>query len=87
MVAVLQGSTDINTGYQILLLQKGYKEIRRQNIHNTQAALEEAMSAAPTLEYHKLRRGTNTGAWITVLPYTVNGTDLGDQEWRFALFL
>ena len=26
-------------------------------------------------------------AWITVLPSTVNGTELGDQEWRDALFL
>ena len=28
-----------------------------------------------------------TGAWLTVLPSTVNGTELGAQEWRGALFL
>ena len=28
-----------------------------------------------------------TGAWLTVQPFTVNGTDLGAQEWRDALFL
>ena len=27
------------------------------------------------------------GAWLTVLPSTVNGTELGAQEWRDALFL
>ena len=28
-----------------------------------------------------------TGPWIMVLLYTVNGTELGPQEWRDALFL
>ena len=34
-----------------------------------------------------MRRAAKTGAWLTVLPSTVNGTDLGGQEWRDALFL
>ena len=34
-----------------------------------------------------MRRAANTGAWLTVLPYTVNDTELGDQEWRDDLFL
>ena len=29
----------------------------------------------------------NTGAWLTVLLSTVNGTELGAQEWCDALFL
>ena len=27
------------------------------------------------------------GAWLTVLPSTVNGKELGAQEWRDALFM
>ena len=34
-----------------------------------------------------MRRTAKTGAWLTVLPSTVNGTELGSQEWRDALFL
>ena len=34
-----------------------------------------------------LRRATKTGAWLTVQPSKVNGTELGEQEWRNALFL
>ena len=34
-----------------------------------------------------MRRAEKTGAWLTVLPSTVNGTELGAQEWRDALFL
>ena len=39
------------------------------------------------MEVHQLIWGTKTGAWIIVFTYTVNGTELGDQEWRDALFL
>ena len=30
---------------------------------------------------------TKTGAWLTVQPSTVNGTELGAQEWRNNLLL
>ena len=28
-----------------------------------------------------------TGLWLSVLPSTANGTELGAQEWRDSLFL
>ena len=31
--------------------------------------------------------GKNTGSWLTMQPSTVNGKELGAQEWRDALFL
>ena len=34
-----------------------------------------------------MRRAEKTGAWLTVLPSTVNGTKLGAQEWHDTLFL
>ena len=34
-----------------------------------------------------MRRAAKIGAWLTVLPSTVNGTELGAQEWCDALFL
>ena len=34
-----------------------------------------------------MRRAGKTGDWITVLLSTVNGTELGYQEWQDALFL
>ena len=49
--------------------------------------MEEAMTTAPTLDARQLRRGTNTGAWLTVLPPKMKGTELGDQVWCDALFL
>ena len=31
--------------------------------------------------------GSKTGVWLYVLPSTVNGLELGDQEWRDSIFL
>ena len=45
-------------------------------MNNTQSALEEAMSYALDLEACKLRGGTTTGVCITVIPSTVNRTDM-----------
>ena len=39
------------------------------------------------MDDHWLRQGTKTEAWLAVFPCTVNGAELGDQEWRNALFI
>ena len=54
---------------------------------NKQADMEEAMSDVYALESYQLIRGTSIWAWFTVLPYTVNRTDMGDQECQNSLFL
>ena len=45
------------------------------------------MTAALSLDVRWLRQGTKTGDCLTVLPFTVNGMELGDQEWHNTLFL
>ena len=59
--------------------------------HRGEKRAEEAMTAAlegpPLLQARRMRRASKTGAWLTVLPSTVNGTELGAQEWRDAHFL
>ena len=45
------------------------------------------LEGAPVLHIRQLQRATNTGAWLTVHPSTVNGTEMGAQEWRDSLFL
>ena len=46
-----------------------------------------ALEGDPVQHTRRLRQATNTGAWLKVHPSTVNGTDLGAQEWRDTLFL
>ena len=49
--------------------------------------LTAALEGDPVLNARRLRRAAKTGAWLTVLPSTVNGTELGAQECCDALFL
>ena len=51
------------------------------------ASLETTIARAPEVVTRRLRRAKNTGAWLTVQLSTVNGTELGVQEWRDAAFL
>ena len=51
------------------------------------ASLETTIAGAPAVVTCQLRRAKKTGAWLTVQPSTVNGTELGAQEWRDAAFL
>ena len=45
------------------------------------------LEGAPVQHAHQMRRATKTGAWLKVQPSTVNGTELGAEEWSDALFL
>ena len=61
--------------------------MRHRGEQRAEAALTAALEGGPVLQARRMRRAAKTGAWITVLPSTVNGTDLGAQDWRDALFL
>ena len=45
------------------------------------------IAGGPAQGARLLQRVTNTGAWLTVQPSTVNRIELGAQEWHDALFL
>ena len=68
-------------------LWKGRTAVRRRGQIRAEEAMTAALEGPPVLHTHRLRRATNTGDLITVQPSTVNGTDMGAQEWRNALFL
>ena len=45
------------------------------------------MAESPALDTCQLRQVTKTGAWLSMLPSTVNRTEMGDQDWRYVLFI
>ena len=47
-----------------------------------ETALGEAQAAAYKPDAQWLGRIQRTEVWLSVLPSTVNGTELGAQEWR-----
>ena len=58
-----------------------------QGEQRAEEALTEALEGVPVMQARRMQRAAKTWAWLTVLPSTVNGTELGAQEWREALFL
>ena len=61
--------------------------MRHRGELRAEAALTVVPEEAPVQQARRMRRAAKTGAWLTVLLSTVNGTELGDQEWRDAFFL
>ena len=54
--------------------------VRQRGEKRAEEALTTALEVAPVLQARRMRRAAKTGAWLTVLPSTVNGTELGVQE-------
>ena len=61
--------------------------MRRRGQSWEEDALMAALDGGPVFHAHRMQRAAKTGAWLTVLPSTFNGMELGAQEWRDALFL
>ena len=68
-------------------LREGRTAVWQRSQWRAEEALTSALEGGPVLHARQLRRATKTGAWLTVQPSTVSGTDLGAQELRDALFL
>ena len=87
LVAALRGQVKFRTADHSACLREGRTAVRKRGEIRAEEALTAALERAPVLQACCLRRAEKTEAWLTVLPSTVNGTDLGSQEWRDALFL
>ena len=87
LVVSLRGQVEFQTADHSACLQEGRTDVRRQGQSRAEEPLTSALEGAKVLNARRMRRAEKTGAWITVLPPTVNGTELGAQEWRDAFFL
>ena len=87
LVLALRGQVEFQTADHLACLRAGRTAVRRRGQIRAEEALTVALEEGLVLHARRLRRAEKTGAWIILQPSTVNGTDLGDQEWRDALFL
>ena len=87
LVADLRGQVVFQTADHSVCLRGGRLAVRHRGKKRAEEALAAALEGASVLQARRMRKGAKTGAWITVLPSTVNGMELGSQEWRDALFL
>ena len=86
-MSALRGQVTFRTAEHLACLRDGRAAVRWKIVAKAMSSLKATIAGAPEVVTRQLRRVTNTGAWITVQPSTVNGTELGEQEWRDAPFL
>ena len=87
LVAAFRGQVVFRTIGHSACLWVGWMDMRQRGEKRAEEALTAALEGGPVLQSRFMQRASKTGAWLTVLPSTVNGTELGAQEWRDALFL
>ena len=79
LMPALRGQVPFRTADHAACLRDGRAAVRRQNAAKAVPSLETTIARAPEVVTRRLIRATNTGAWLTVQPSTVNGTELGAQ--------
>jgi hypothetical protein len=82
LVAALRGATDFRSEDNSATMQSGEAELKKPNqaLHDEKlATLLRPMTAEKS---RTISRGKETGAWLSVLPSTVNGTTLSAQEFQ-----
>ena len=87
LVADLRGQVVFRTADPSACLRGGQLAVRHRGDKRAEEALMAALEGAPLLQARQIQRASKNGAWFTVMPSTVNGTELGSQKWRDALFL
>jgi hypothetical protein len=79
-LAAFRGVDDFRTADHLAVIREVKTELRQRNLTKNESALA---SIAAKLSYDDRRtilRGKKTGQWLSLLPSTVNGTELLAQE-------
>ena len=61
-------------------MDEGRDEIHQRHAKDAEKALGEAQAAASTEDVHSMVWTAQIGAWLSVLPSTINRKKLGAQE-------
>ena len=77
LVAEFRGRVELRTADHSACLCEVRIAVWRQGQWQAGEALTDALEGAPVVHARQLQRATKTGAWLTVQPSTVNGTELG----------
>ena len=77
LVAALRGQVEFWMADHSACLWEVRTAVRRRGQIRAEEALTAALEGGPVLHAHRLQRAAKTGAWLTVKPLTVNGTELG----------
>ena len=79
-VVTLCGTAKFRPGNHSLLMQEGRDEICQRHSEAVEMALGESRASAYTEDAPQMGHITRTWAWLSVIPSTVNGMEVGVQE-------
>ena len=87
LVSALRGHVIFQTSDHTTCLWDGRAGVRRKSVVKVMVSLEATIAGSPEVVTCRLQRAAKTGAWLTMQLSTVNGTELGLQEWQDPAFL
>ena len=76
LVAALSGQVEFRTAHHLACLRESRTAVRRRGQRRAEEALAATLVGAPVQCACRLRRATNTGAWLTVQPFNAY-TEIG----------
>ncbi len=84
LIAALRGTTDFRSADHSATMQRGKAELLKKNQVLYDEKLATILRPMTAKKSRTICRGKETGAWLSVLPSTVNGTALSAQEFQDA---
>jgi hypothetical protein len=85
LIAALRGTEEFRSADHNHIMSAGRAEMRLRKLSDSEAKLANLLSDLPKDRARTIKRGQHTGAWLSALPSTVNGTELSAQEFRDAI--
>ena len=87
LLGALKGSHKFSSADHRSTISEVRAELRERNSTRYGEALTSILRNLPRDTRRTIQRGCDTGAWLSVLPNAVHGTELSAQEFRDSLFL
>ena len=87
LLAALQGVEPFRSADHMSVISEVKAELKLRNNAKYEAAMIPLTSKLSCDNRRTILRGQETGQWLSVLPSTVNGTELSAQEFRDTLLL
>ncbi len=87
ILAAFRGVDDFRSTDHLKVIRDVKAELKLRNAAKSESSLNDLASKMSYDNRRTILRGKETGQWLSVLPSTVNGTELSAQEFRDALLL
>jgi hypothetical protein len=85
LIAALRGTTEFRSADHVSTMTSARAEMRLRKLSDSDTKLTTIVSPLSKDRRRTIKRRQHTGAWLSALPSTVNGTELSAQEFRDAV--